>query len=183
MDEILWYPGVWWNRKTFGYAFEVHINTILKILPRQREQIFPNHLGPRNGKSGIYFGPLWGEWGCSWKHWKPHPPIVSLLLCSMYGRKEHNLMVHFLQNKNLESHFVISYLQLVWILWKDSGGPKKVIKIIWDTSKLQSGILKFIGVVAQEIAIPKLNWVSQWIPLAMQMLLWYSPEGEQPSMT
>ena len=40
-------------------------------------------------------------------------------------------MVHFLQNKNLENHFVIiSYLQLVRILWGDSGGPEKVIKVI-----------------------------------------------------
>ena len=38
--------------------FEVDINTILEILPKQREQIFPSHSGPRNGESGIYFGPL-----------------------------------------------------------------------------------------------------------------------------
>ena len=64
-----------------------------------------------------------------------------------------------------------------------SGVPLPSPKVIWNTSKLQSGILQFIDVVAQEIAIPKLNRVLQWILLAMQMLLWYSPEAEQPNMT
>ncbi|KAB0399247.1 hypothetical protein E2I00_013912 [Balaenoptera physalus] len=68
-----------------------------------------------------------------------HPRTVSPLQSGMCGRREDNLMVHFLQNQN----------QLVGILWKDPGVPGKVVK------KLQSGILKFTGVVAQKIAIPE----------------------------
>ncbi|KAF5914094.1 hypothetical protein HPG69_010253 [Diceros bicornis minor] len=85
-------------------------------------------------------------------------------------------MVHFHQNQNQENHFIISqHLQLVRILWKDSGVPRKI--------KLQSGTLKSTDVVVQGRAISEVDSVVQWIPLGMQILLRYTRVARQPSKT
>lgn len=111
-------------RRLLDMNLEADVSTILEILLKRREQSFPSYSAPRNGVSGTHSGPLRGEGGCSHS-----PPVVPPLLPSMWGRREHN--VTFLQIQNPETHFVIiQCLRLVGQLWKDSGKPGRIVKMI-----------------------------------------------------